>query len=76
MNTVYVLHHVRSDDQFGDDAKLIGVYRSEALALDAIARLSSQPGFKDHPSGFDVDAYPLDVDHWAEGFVTSKLDSA
>jgi hypothetical protein len=40
METVYVLHHVRKDDKYGDDAKLIGVYRSKASAKEAIKRLS------------------------------------
>ena len=69
MDTVYVLHHVRSDDEYGDDAKLIGVYRSRDAAAAAVTRLLVQPGFRDHPSGFQTDTYPLDQDHWGEGFV-------
>ena len=68
MASVYVLHHVRKDDEYGDDAKLIGIYRSAAKANDAIARLAHLPGFRDHPEGFHVDRYKLDEDHWAEGF--------
>jgi hypothetical protein len=70
METVFVLHHVRADDEFGDDAKLIGVYRSEGAVADAIARLSRQPGFRDHPNGFQSGAYRLDEDNWVEGFVS------
>lgn len=70
METVFVLHHIRANDEFGDDAKLIGVYRSEGAVADAIVRLSSQPGFRDHPEGFQSDAYRLDEDHWGEGFVS------
>jgi hypothetical protein len=70
MNTVYILHHVRSDDDYGDDAKLIGVYRSEDAAAAAVSRLKDQPGFRDHLSGFHAEAYRLDQDHWTEGFVT------
>jgi hypothetical protein len=68
METVYVLHHVRKDDKYGDDAKLIGVYRSKASAKEAIKRLSGQPGFRDPPKGFNIEPYQLDQDHWAEGF--------
>ncbi|MFN3189951.1 MAG: hypothetical protein ACE361_05455 [Aureliella sp.] len=68
MNSVFLLHHVRADDEHGDDAKLIGVYRSLSAADAAIARLSDQPGFRDHPAGFTVDEYTLDKDHWTEGF--------
>lgn len=68
MDTVYVMHHVRSDDEYGEDAKLIGVYRSREAAAAAVTRLLVQPGFRDHPSGFQTDAYALDQDHWSEGF--------
>lgn len=63
-----MLHHVRKDDESGDDAKLIGVYRSAEAAACAIARMSSQPGFRDHPHGFHTDAYALDRDQWPAGF--------
>jgi hypothetical protein len=71
MDTVYVLHHVRSDDEYGEDAKLIGVYRSADAAAAAVNRLKDSPGFIDHPDGFHVDAYQLDRDHWEEGFVNA-----
>jgi hypothetical protein len=67
-DAVCVLHHVRADDEFGDDAKLIGVYRSRTAAEAAIVRLADQPGFRDHPGGFTIDVYALDQDHWREGF--------
>jgi hypothetical protein len=40
MNKVYLLHHVRSDDEYGGDAKLVGVYRSPEAAAAATSRLS------------------------------------
>jgi hypothetical protein len=67
---VYLLWHVRVDDQYADDAKLIGAYRSRESADPAVLRVKGQPGFRDHPEGFEVSAYPLDKDHWTEGFVT------
>lgn len=76
MDTVYVLHHVRADDEYGDDAKLIGVYRSKRAATGAITRLRGQPGFRVHPAGFHIGAYPLDKDHWTEGFVTIAAGEA
>lgn len=69
MDKVYLMHHIRSDDEYGDSAKLIGVYRSENIARSAISRLKGQPGFRDHPNGFQIEAYELDKDHWVEGFV-------
>lgn len=71
MASVYVLHHVRKDDEYGDNAKLIGIYHSAAKANDAIARLAGLPGFRDHPEGFHADSYELDKDHWTEGFSLS-----
>ncbi|MCC7046793.1 MAG: hypothetical protein IT562_08790 [Alphaproteobacteria bacterium] len=67
--SVYVLHHVRKDDAYGDDAKLIGVYRTQDAADAAMARLLGQPGFRDFPEGFRVQRFALDKDHWTEGFV-------
>lgn len=69
MDHVYLLHHVREDDEHGDDAKLIGVYRSEANARLAIERLSAQSGFRDYPAGFEIGRMQLDKDHWEEGFI-------
>jgi hypothetical protein len=68
MEKVYLLHHVRSDEECGNDAKLIGVYRSPEAAVAAARRLLVQPSFRDHPEGFQTDAYTLDQDHWCEGF--------
>lgn len=68
MNKVYVVHHVRSDDEYGENAKLIGVYRSKEAADNAAARLKDKPGFCDSPDGFHFDLYELDKDHWTEGF--------
>lgn len=74
MEVVFVLHHVRSDDEFGDDAKLVGVYRSQEAAKVACERLKDQPGFEDHPNGWEISRYPLDKDHWQEGFITEWHD--
>ena len=71
MEVVYVLHHVRSADEDGDDAKLIGVYGSRQAANDAIRRLADKPGFREHPDGFVAERYELGKDHWTEGFVRS-----
>lgn len=69
MEAVFILHHVRSDDEYGDDAKLIGAYQTESDARAATVRLSSQPGFVDHPDGWQIDRYVLGQDHWTDGFV-------
>lgn len=74
MNHVFLLEHVHRDGD--EDVKSIGIYRSREAAEEAVARLKSQPGFRDHPgivedgSGFYINRYELDMDHWSEGFVT------
>jgi hypothetical protein len=79
MKTVFVVHHVHILPRGEEDVKMIGVYRSDALAREAIARLRTQPGFSalpeiytdgDGDEGFSIDAYELDKDHWCEGYVT------
>jgi hypothetical protein len=70
MMIAYVLWHVRKDDEYGDDAKLIGVYSSRENGEAAIGRLSDKPGFRDHSAGFHVDEYTVDKDHWVDGFIS------
>ncbi len=70
MTTVFVLHHVRKDDEFGDYPKLIGVYSTGASADAAKVRLSTEPGFREHPAGFEVEEYVLDMDDWDGGFIS------
>lgn len=67
---VFILHHVHTFEDGNEDVKLIGVYSSHESAAAAIERLRQQPGFCDAPEGFIIDRYPLDVDHWTEGYVT------
>ncbi len=80
MNSVFVLQHVHTLPGGEEDIKFVGVYSSEALALEAAARVASQPGFRDYPvvvdpdgdeiDGFHISEYSINVDHWTEGFVT------
>lgn len=76
---VFLLQHCRADAIHGDDVKVIGVYSSRMEAERAVERIRAQPGFLDHPriidalvdeeeSGFFIDEYLLDKDHWSEGF--------
>jgi homoserine kinase type II len=79
MESVFVVQHLRRHADGEENVKLIGVYRSATSARAAIDRLKAQPGFRDNPNvvdalgdtddqGFHVAEYPLDKDHWAEGF--------
>ena len=71
-NTVFVLEHARykDDDKNNDveDYKLIGVFTTEQQAQTAMSQLKMQPGFKDYPNGFHIDAYPLGQINWSQGF--------
>lgn len=68
MNTVWLLwfEEHRSEE---DTELLIGVYRTEETAKEAMGRLKLQPGFLDHPQGFKVYEQALNTDSWTEGFV-------
>jgi len=69
VKSVFVVQHSYELDGCGE-TKFIGVYTTRQAAEDAIRRLKLTPGFRDHPADFSVDGYPLDLDHWTEGFVT------
>jgi hypothetical protein len=71
MDDVYLLWYVREVDS-GDDELLIGVYRAEADAEAAIARLRGKPGFSTVPDGFQIRPYELNRDHWVDGFVAGR----
>lgn len=68
---VFVLQHCHDMIDGEEDTKFIDVYSTRAKAQEAIERLRLQPGFKDTPDDFYIVEYPIDKDHWAEGYVTS-----
>ena len=70
MTTIFVLHHVHEAANGDEDIKLIGIYSSELLARAAIERLALQPGFRDHPDGFNIAEHEIDKDQWGEGFIS------
>ena len=67
---VFVVQHVHDMEDGEEDVKMIGVYSSREKAEQAVERLQIQPGFSDLPEGFCIDRYPVDKDHWTEGYVT------
>ena len=70
METVFILQHARPETENRmEDVKFIGAYSSKASAQVAVQRLQTQPGFRDYPDHFTIDAYEIDEDHWAEGFI-------
>jgi hypothetical protein len=68
LERVYVLQHSYRLEGC-EETKFIGVYSTHQEAAEAIRRLQVVPGFRDYPTEFRVDEYPLGLDHWTEGFV-------
>jgi hypothetical protein len=52
MASVYVLQHVHSREDGGEDVKFIGVYSSRQKADAAVARFSGLRGFSTPATGF------------------------
>ena len=73
LSAVFILWYVLEDDEFKENAKLIGVYRSPKDCNEAIERLKDKPGFRDFPEGFETNEYLLNKDHWTEGFVDGNV---
>ena len=49
--------------------KVVGIYSSKALAEAAEERTRELPGFVEEPTGFTIERYEIDKDHWPRGFV-------
>lgn len=71
---VFALWHVHEFDDGAEDLKFIGCFSSSEKAESARALLLAQPGFRDHPAGFEIAPYTLDEFGWREGFVTVDED--
>jgi hypothetical protein len=68
---VYLLWHDHDFDA-EVEVKLLGVYSSEQKAEDARLRVSNEPGFREHPDGFQISRYEVDKNRWTEGFETVR----
>jgi hypothetical protein len=73
---VVLLWHIHKFNDGSESIKLIGVYSSKSQAEAALERVRTQPGFRDHPAGFEIDSYAVDEDHWTEGFTADPTDQA
>lgn len=67
---VFILTHVHEAWPGHEDIKIIGIYSTQAKAEAAVARTKLLPGFESVPEGFHIDVYPLDQDHWVNGYTT------
>jgi hypothetical protein len=68
MDTVFLLWH-NGPAELEDAEMLIGVFRTEHEAKEAITTVVRKPGFVDHPDRFEICPYELGKIHWTEGFV-------
>jgi homoserine kinase type II len=71
MDTGFLLWYTGPAD-IEDEAWLIGVFRTEQEANEAINALAHKPGFVDYPDGFLISPYGLGKRHWTEGFAIPK----
>jgi hypothetical protein len=80
MQSVFVLEHLHVHENGEECWKRIGIYKAYQDAVDAMVRTRILPGFCDYPdlmdetkeltSGFLIEEYQLNLDHWQSGFVT------
>jgi hypothetical protein len=70
MTQVYDLWFQREYPDREDTELHIGIYETNADAVEAVSRLRDQPGFRDFPEGFNVYPVTLGLTGWQEGFAT------
>jgi homoserine kinase type II len=70
MTKVYDLWFTREYENREDTKLHIGIYASETDAKAAVEVLKDKPGFREHPSGFEIHEAELGRTGWEEGFVT------
>ncbi len=66
---VWLLWHGDDIDDETPEAKLLGVYSSEELVRQRIARSARLPGYVNHPEAFEIAHYEIDRDEWTGGYV-------
>lgn len=64
--TVFVVHH--SQGEYGENAKILGVFADIDSANEALKHYQELPGFRDHLRGFDISKYDIGRLYWEEGF--------
>ena len=67
MKSVFLLQHSYELDGI-DETKIIGIYSSNKKAEDVIEQYKLLAGFNKHINSFHIDEYPVDSNHWSEGF--------
>ncbi|SEO31225.1 hypothetical protein SAMN02800692_0172 [Luteibacter sp. UNC138MFCol5.1] len=69
MTIGYFLMHTHRITDTNVDVKMLGLYRSEKDALDAIPRYLDRAGFSSAPDGFFVDRHVVGERRFASGFI-------
>lgn len=72
---VYVLWHSYQDEEGRDHEMHLGIYSSHKKAEEGLTLLSSKPGFRDHPDGFEIKEGTLDRTYVTEPFGSRSLDA-
>ena len=66
-DTLFILQHEYEDGD-GGHIKTIGIFSDEEKALEVMADLIGQPGFKEYPDGFYLGEIYIDEPEWLDGF--------
>jgi homoserine kinase type II len=67
---VHLLWFVKEMPEGKEDIELlIGAYSTDSEAKAAIERVRNKRGFAQYQDGFQISTYPLNRDHWTDGFV-------
>jgi hypothetical protein len=73
MTIVYELWFEREYPDREDTEIRIGIYETEAEAVEVIARVRGQSGFREYPEGFNIYPVTLGETSWQDGFVTEFI---
>lgn len=72
---VFLLQHTYERECGCLDFKILGIFSTKAIAEENLKIFSTQLGFSDHPNGFYIAEYVLDIRHWDGGFFTFEYDA-
>ncbi|PCJ53503.1 MAG: hypothetical protein COA70_08645 [Planctomycetota bacterium] len=65
---VFVLWHEYEQNCGCDETKTIGYFSTYEKAAQAKSNLTSKPGFRDYPDGWEIARCRLDLIGWTDGF--------
>ena len=68
MNSVFILWHTHVYPNEEEEDRMVGIFSSEKLAIEARERVAKLPGFRENKKGFCIAKNLLDKDDWTTGF--------